>query len=101
MQMFKPERDGLPVDDQNRHLYEIVHFDMKPANIFLGYPEHRAGTNKSYAGGTREYDYPVIKLGDFGLAEYTGPDDVENPHQHWGSGTDAYHPPVSDFAGSW
>lgn len=39
--------------------------------------------------------YPVVKLGDFGLAELTGPDDARNPIGFYGLGSKAYKPPVS------
>lgn len=65
----------------------VVHFDLKPENVFLADPIVR-----------REYqyfNYPAIKMGDFGLAVITGPFDVWNPKIYKNRGTPGYIPPVS------
>ncbi|GAB1741094.1 hypothetical protein NU219Hw_g6342t1 [Hortaea werneckii] len=53
----------------------IVHFDLKPSNVFLGMP-----SAKSFAC------YPQAKLGDFGLAQLFSPDD-EDYEVYCGRGT--------------
>lgn len=79
---------------------KVVHFDIKPENIFLGYEEpfdKRASNN----GGIGSVDaklrnlYPTIKLGDFGISEFLGEgrSDPDNPRQMWHRGTDFYKAP--------
>jgi serine/threonine protein kinase len=64
----------------------VVHFDLKPENVFLGEP---VDTQPSHFS-----NYPCIKLADFGLAAMTGPDDMYNPRKYRGLGTTSYQPPV-------
>lgn len=98
IQMLEPSKDGLPAGKAGRQVREtdqVVHFDFKPGNIFLGRPDHRDGIRSTW-GGTRKYDYPVVKIGDFGFSKYTGDDDVNNPLR-WmlRYGTACYMSPVS------
>lgn len=64
----------------------LVHFDLKLENIFLGYPEPYG--LRGNRGGTRFYDYPTIKLGDFGLMTFVNQDNdgsvaaLKNP-RYW------------------
>lgn len=82
---------------------KVVHMDIKPENIFMSYPDHRANHGQedgSSCGGTTKYDYPVIKLGDFGLCAWTGPDGPENPRA-FGRGTYCFIPPEQILYGAW
>ncbi|RMY55064.1 hypothetical protein D0865_04379 [Hortaea werneckii] len=54
----------------------IVHFDLKPSNVFLGVP---STTNFTC--------YPQAKLGDFGLAQLFSPEDDGDYKQYCGRGT--------------
>ncbi|KAL8846239.1 MAG: hypothetical protein Q9198_011307, partial [Flavoplaca austrocitrina] len=36
--------------------------------------------------------YPEVKLGDYGVGRFTGPDDENNPWGYRGSGTEGYKP---------
>lgn len=56
-------------------LVPILHRDMKPANVFLKSDPRQ--------------DYPVIKLGDFGLASYLDRESLEM----FDEGTPAFEPP--------
>jgi serine/threonine protein kinase len=73
---------------------EVVHFDLKPQNVFLdntaaptlhGDPRHRT---------PQIVYYPTVKMADFGLATITGVDDQDNPREYRERGTDLYKPPV-------
>jgi serine/threonine protein kinase len=63
---------------------KIVHFDIKPENTFMAKP-HTAALLPNY---------PTIKLGDFGGASLTGPDDSYNPSCFRRTGTIGFQPPV-------
>lgn len=65
----------------------VVHFDLKPENIFLADPIARTEYEC--------YNYPTIKMGDFGLAAITGWFDESNPRMYSNHGTPGYIPPVS------
>ncbi|KAI7392769.1 hypothetical protein KC336_g16449, partial [Hortaea werneckii] len=60
----------------------IVHFDLKPSNVFLAVP-----SAKSFVC------YPQAKLGDFGLAQLFSPQDDEDYDQYCGRGTAYCRPP--------
>lgn len=90
---------NLPYGDSGpKHASDqVVNLDIKNENVFLGYAEHREPDNQgnfSSYGGTRKYDYPVIKLGDFGLAHFTGPEDPHNPRIYLEVGGKGMRPPV-------
>lgn len=67
--------------------WSVVHFDIKPENIYMAPPTRDAGFP----------DYPTIKVADFGLAELTGEDDELNPAVYQTYGTEGYMPPVSNM----
>lgn len=94
----------------------VVHADIKPKNIFLGYeelerPEETPLDSERLeepieceqphfqSGGLQNPEdipiYPSIKLGDFGLAMYTSEQDEANPEKFRGVGTAYFQPPVS------
>ncbi|KAI7026473.1 hypothetical protein KC355_g641 [Hortaea werneckii] len=54
----------------------IVHFDLKPSNVFLGVPSTKNFTC-----------YPQAKLGDFGLAQLFPPEDDGDYERYCGRGT--------------
>ncbi|KAI9693230.1 MAG: hypothetical protein M1822_005226 [Bathelium mastoideum] len=60
---------------------EIVHRDIKFENVYLSAPEPDWP------------HYPAPKLGDFGLAIFTGPEDNNNPVQYLGPGTPGWMAP--------
>ncbi|CAO1605679.1 hypothetical protein XANCAGTX0491_009185 [Xanthoria calcicola] len=61
---------------------EIAHRDIKPRNVFIG--------DLDNGQDTTGIPYPEIKLGDFGIAIFTGVDDHENPERYRGTGTEGY-----------
>lgn len=70
----------------------ILHLDIKPLNIFLGYEElHR---NDEHTGGLHNSQYPAVKLGDFGCAFLTHDNHNGNPRDCNGIGTTGYQAPV-------
>lgn len=73
---------------------QVVHFDIKPNNVFLGY-EGASELDGPLTGGAEHISYPMIKLGDFGIGEITNPQDKNNPSNMWGQGTSGFKPPVS------
>lgn len=95
LKMRNCSQDNLPVGTAGPKAgdNQLVNLDIKADNVFLGYPEHRSGPQQSSWRGTQKLDYPVVKLGDFGLCIFTGPQDVDNPYQHFGAGTAGYKPP--------
>jgi serine/threonine protein kinase len=72
--------------------HHMLHMDLKHDNVFLGYERQSNTTSIETIHASR---YPTIKLGDLGLAVITGPDDDDNPHSLWGTGTEDWKPPVS------
>ena len=68
----------------------MLHMDLKHANIFLSEP----ASHTQYGETDPTSDYPIIKLGDFGLADITAATDPNNPRTFWGRGTIDYMPPV-------
>lgn len=65
----------------------VLHFDLKPSNIFLSDPVDEEDYDFS--------NFPTVKMADFGVAKLTSPDDSQNPKDYRGLGTKGYHPPVS------
>ncbi|KAK5101223.1 hypothetical protein LTS08_004830 [Lithohypha guttulata] len=92
---------SLPKGDVNPLAHErVVHFDIKPENIFLGYEKPVNNSEKSLYGGIAKFDdvvtcFPMIKLGDFGIAEFTAYPDKsrKNPKSFWRIGTGFYRSP--------
>lgn len=82
----------------------ILHLDVKPENVFLGYEEthtERHHDEPWITGGLIEPKYPSIKLGDFGLAQYSFlgdeqdvPDPADNPRGLLWQGTPGFKAPV-------
>ena len=58
---------------------QVVHRDLKPANIFLDLPSEESWPR-----------YPQIRVGDFGLAIVTSPNDKDNPWRCGMAGTKYY-----------
>nr|POE80018.1 g2-specific protein kinase fin1 [Quercus suber] len=71
-------RDPTPVAGWK----QIIHRDLKPRNIFLD-----ANTPGNFD------DYPTPRIGDFGNAFRTPPDDVMNPLIYRSGGTPGFIPP--------
>lgn len=70
----------------------VVHFDLKPENIFLSEPidpEDEDEDDHYFS------NYPTVKMADFGVAQMTRPSDLYNPSAYRASGTRGYRPPVS------
>lgn len=78
-------------DGKIKESNEIVHFDIKPENIFLAEP----GESSKFV------NYPILKLADFGLATITSQVDPQNPSQYLPYGTPGYKPPVSSSSYRW
>jgi serine/threonine protein kinase len=72
--------------------HHMLHMDLKHDNVFLGYERSSNVTSNATIHTSM---YPTIKVGDFGLAAITGPEDIDNPTSLWGIGTQDYMPPVS------
>lgn len=66
--------------------WSVVHFDIKPANVYMGKCDEKADFP----------NYPTIKLADFGLAQLSGQDDGRNPSS-FRMGTPAFEPPVRNL----
>lgn len=66
---------------------EVVHMDIKPANVFIG-PHPTAARN-----GDNWAAYPTFKLGDYGLAFETWLHDHDNPRSYLDTGTTGYMAP--------
>jgi len=102
------ESDSLAIDNigglQRLKNDFILHLDVKPENIFLGYEEtyiERRYDEPWITGGLIEPLYPSVKLGDFGLAQYSfqgDEQDVPNPAANPGyllwQGTPGFKAPV-------
>lgn len=81
---------------------QMVHFDIKPDNIFLSYPDHSSNHHQqggSTSGGSKKYDYPVIKLGDHGLNYWM--DQTSPPGTNTMIGTSGFQPPEMMRYGTW
>lgn len=81
---FRNLSSGKPYEDKSAF---IVHFDLKPENVFLGDPIEMTDPHFT--------NYPIVKMADFGLAKLTGLDDDHNPRSYRNLGTSGYRPPVS------
>lgn len=101
--------DELPKTDIYTEEDRIIHFDIKPDNIFLGYaqPFNVMSANKfgglTQLGGSKRTLYPIIKLGDFGIADLVGGvEDENNPKVLWGMGTPFYQAPeMAHYGVTW
>lgn len=77
----------------------VVHFDIKPDNIFLGQENPRHKPEGTSYGGIAKYNslkamYPMIKVADFGISEFVGKPNDENPGSFFRfMGTDWYKAP--------
>ena len=71
--------------------YYMLHLDLKPANVLLGYRLQQSAEVKA---GDPTLTYPTIQVSDFGLAEVTGFGDMRNPDKIRPNGTQFYEPPV-------
>ena len=73
----------------------IIHADIKPDNVFLGYKEIYDQSKPT--GGLRTGEYPTIKLGDFGCARMAKEEEsIEESYSKFvNRGTPGYCPPVS------
>jgi len=101
--------DELPTAGAYTEYDRVLHFDIKPDNIFLGYEQpfevdatEKHGGMTQLEGETRTI-YPIIKLGDFGIAELVGgKEDEVNPKALWGSGTRFYKAPeMTHYGVTW
>ena len=72
---------------QDRAL-EMVHFDIKAENIFIG--DELAESSNIF-----DRTYPTMKMGDFGAARITRSNATGNPSNMTNMGTTWYFPPVS------
>lgn len=73
------------LEDQRPTKSLVVHFDIKPDNVYMGKPSDTAILA----------NYPTIKVADFGLSNLTGEDDPDNPSVYRRLGTEDFRPPVS------
>lgn len=64
----------------------LLHLDLKPENIFLDDPVD--SPNYIFI------NYPTVKVGDFGIAQLSSPNDATNPTFLRYAGTEGYDPPV-------
>lgn len=81
----------------NRHVEtSLIHFDIKPENIFLGY-EAAKSSDPDVTGGLdgEIFNYPSIKLADFGLARVFVEDTEPSMEEIGARGTPTYFAPVS------
>lgn len=88
--LFENPRVDWYTKKKLRKNWGIVHLDLKPANVCLGYPEE----NESGEIALGIPEYPSVKLSDFGLSEVTGPGDPDNPSLLFDTCTATYRPPV-------
>ncbi|KAL8842587.1 MAG: hypothetical protein Q9176_002544 [Flavoplaca citrina] len=79
---ISPKTDPVKYNGPSKN--EIIHMDIKPRNVFLGDLDN--GQDKT------GISYPEVKLGDYGVGRFTGPDDENNPWGYRGSGTEGYKP---------
>jgi len=99
----------LPDNTYYKEDDRIIHFDIKPENIFLGYTQPFSGVSaKKYGGmaqlgGKKTALYPLVKLGDFGIADLVGGvEDNTNPYVLWGAGTPFYKAPeIAHYGVTW
>lgn len=74
----------------------MLHMDLKPVNVFLGYDKDTSYQGNDETPGPLS-GYPTIKISDFGLANVTNSSDPGNPRDYWGNGTPNFIPPVSQY----
>jgi serine/threonine protein kinase len=70
----------------------VVHFDLKPDNIFLADPTDPAEEPQFS-------NYPIVKMADFGLSQLSHPADELNPIYYRTFGTEGYRSPVRYLGG--
>jgi len=71
----------------------MIHADLKPENVFLGYEELYG--SPEHTGGLANGMFPTIKIGDFGCAQFATDAGPNNHEDFWGIGTNGFQPPVS------
>lgn len=107
----EPDLDRIP---QRKKLMpkpteRIVHFDIKPENIFLGKEAPRDEPQGTAYGGLPSLNhsnqvYPMVKLADFGISQFVGKTATNyNPELYFnGMGTQWYKAPeVISYGITW